>query len=120
MPFFDWHVLSRQNTHQLRAELVAIGADVALLSDPNVVAATHAIKLAHIQPKLARFLYQEMLLEGGMIALPAKMDDRTTAPVDVIIFGTRTQLEHLAVRLETQSDSELDLLAAELRDCLQG
>lgn len=106
-------ILELQNANDLRAELQKIGADLSTRFDGQN-GETRIIKIERIAAKLARFLYQEMMIEGGMVILPARMDDRSTVPVDVLIRGTPRQLQHLVVRLRTQNEDELNLLADEL------
>lgn len=117
MSIYRLQVLSSPNPNGLRAEIEKIGAVLSFSLD-QIAETFSAIKLEGISSKLARFLYQEMLLEGGWVALPAEMDDRSSQPVDVLILGTSTQFTHLVVRLETQNTDELSLLADELRRAL--
>jgi hypothetical protein len=107
-------VLLVQNFNDLRAEIASIGADLSyrplsLTDEPS----WRALKLNRIAPRVARFLYQEMVLEGGEVILPARMDDRSAQPVDVLILGTQRQFEHLFIRIRTQNEDELNLLADE-------
>lgn len=113
MSFYHLRLLKLQNASDLRAEMQNIGAD---LSAPVKweTTTTRAVKIENIATKLARFLYQEMMMEGGAVILPARMDDRSTQPVAVLMLGTPRQLEHLSVRLQTQNEEELNLLADEL------
>ncbi len=113
MSFDALRVLVLQNANDLRAELQKIGADLSTRFDGKH-GETHLIKIEHITAKLARFLYQEMMMEGGTVILPARMDDRSTIPVDILIRGTPRQLQHLVVRLRTQNEDELNWLADEL------
>ena len=75
------------------------------------------VKLERVPARLARFLYQELVLEGGEVALPARMDDRATE-ANVLLLGTQYQLRHLVVRLRTQSNDELHALADDLEHVL--
>jgi hypothetical protein len=102
-----------ENADDLRAELQRLGAD---LSASNHL--VPALKVQGVVPKLARFVYQEMMLEGGWVALPARMNDRSAQPVTILIGGTTLQLEHLIVRLRTQNTDELNFLADELEQIL--
>ena len=102
----------------MRTELQKIDARSTLLRDQTAQGTGRAIKLERVPVKLARFLYQELSLEGGMVALPHRLDDRTAGEADVLLLGTRYQLQHLAIRVRTQSESELDLLAGELERAL--
>lgn len=100
-------VLKIRDINDLRAQVQSIGADSSLL-DHTIHS---AIKLSGIAPKLARFVYQEMMLEGGWVILPAQMDDRSAQPVAVLMGGTPRQMQHLIVRLRTQNVDELNELA---------
>lgn len=108
-------VLKIQDANMLRAEIQNLGADSSLWDHTM----TSAIKLSGIAPKLARFVYQEMMLEGGWVVLPAQMDDRSARPVAVLIGGTPRQIQHLVVRLRTQNVDELDELADALERILR-
>lgn len=114
MSFYELRTLELHNANHIRAEIANLGADSSWLNERADLKALWAIRLGAIQPKLARFLYQEMMLEGGMVFLPRNMDDRSPNLVDVIILGTRNQFEHLIVRIQTQNVEELDMLAHEL------
>lgn len=113
MLFDALRILELQNASDLRAELQKIGADLSTQFDGQN-GETRIIKIERITAKLARFLYQEMMMEGGTVILPAQMDDRSVQPVAVLMLGTPRQLEHLLVRLRTQNEDELNLLADEL------
>lgn len=117
MSLYDWHILELQNADALRAEMHQIGAESSVPGDWND-RATRAVKIERLLPKLARFLYQEMMMEGGAVMLPTRMDDRSAEPVDVLMFGTPRQVRHLLVRLRTQNEDELNLLADELARAL--
>jgi hypothetical protein len=107
LPFEDFN---------LRAEIVNIGAESSYRPAMPVTEVC-IVKVERITPKLARFLYQEMLLEGGQVILPARMNDRSPQPVDILILGTSTQFQHLCIRIRTQDD-ELNLFADELERAL--
>lgn len=117
MLFYTLRILNAQNASDLRAEMHTIGADLSTPIDWQITA-TRVVKIERIAPKLARFLYQEMMMESGTVILPARMDDRSAEPVDVLMFGTPRQLEHLIVRLRTQNEDELNWLADELARAL--
>ncbi|MBI5032091.1 MAG: dihydropteroate synthase [Chloroflexi bacterium] len=118
MTLYNLRVLQLSNKKILNAELEKIGADPALTLDRIAKSTLHAIKLEQIPPRVARFLYQELILEGGETVLPAHMDERVDAPVDILLLGTRYQLQHIAIRIRTQSETELDLLADDLERVL--
>ena len=118
MAFYNLRLLQLHTPADLRTELQKIDARSTLLRDQTAQGTGRAIKLERVPVKLARFLYQELSLEGGMVALPHRLDDRTAGEADVLLLGTRYQLQHLAIRVRTQSESELDLLAGELERAL--
>jgi dihydropteroate synthase len=101
----------------LRTELQKIDATSTLLRDQIAQGTWRAIKLERVPVKLARFLYQELTLEGGTVALP-RLDDRRGGDADVLLLGTAYQLRHLAIRVRTQTESDLDLLADDLMHAL--
>lgn len=108
-------VLRIQDTNGLRAELERLGVDSSVSHNRFDL----AIKVQGVLPKLARFVYQEMMLEGGWVVLPAQMDDRSARPVVVLIGGTPRQMQHLVVRLRTQNVDELNELADALERILR-
>ena len=115
MSTYHVHVLPFEDFN-LRAEIVNIGAESSYRPAMPVTEAC-IVKVERITPKLARFLYQEMLLEGGQVILPARMNDRSPQPVDILIIGASTQFQHLCIRIRTQ-DEELNLFADELERTL--
>jgi dihydropteroate synthase len=121
---YDLRILQFHTPSQLRAEIEKIGALPASLNDHLAKGTCRAVKLAHVPPRVARFLYQELVLEGGDAVLPSRLDDLTATEADILLFGTEYQLRHLAIRIRTQSESvprvqnELDLLADELEHAL--
>ncbi len=121
---YDLRVLRFHTSSQLRAEVEKIGAPPPSLDEHIAKATCRAVKLTHIPPRIARFLYQELVLEGGDAVLPPRLDDLGSAEADILLFGTVYQLQHLAIRIRTQSDSarreqnELDLLADDLEHAL--
>ena len=96
-------VLQSLTTSELEAELDRVGAETVLRGDWFAQAELRVMRLDGVSPKLARFVYQELMLEGGQVALPARMDDRAAAQINILLIGTRYQLRHLAIRLRTQS-----------------
>ena len=115
---YNLRALQFSNPQVLNAELEKIGADPTLTLDRIAKGALDAIKLEQIPPRVARFLYQELMLEGGEPVLPARMAEHPDEPVDVVLLGTRYQLQHVAIRIRTQSDSELNVLADDLERAL--
>lgn len=118
MALHNLRVLQLHNPADLRAALQKIDASSSLLRDQIAQGTCRAIKLERVPLKLARFLYQELVLEGGTVALPPRLDDRTSGDADVLLLGTRYQLQHLTFRIRTQSDSELNVLADDLERAL--
>lgn len=108
---YNLRVLEFHTLAQRQAELDKIGADPRRLRDHLAKGTFHGIKLDQVPPRLANFLYQELMLEGGDAVVPARLNDSSPNPVDMLLFGTAYQMQHLAVRIRTQSDSELNLLA---------
>ncbi|HEX9074667.1 MAG TPA: hypothetical protein VF932_02770, partial [Anaerolineae bacterium] len=62
---YNLRVLSLHNRAQLRNEIEKISPDLPALRDHVAKASCRAVKLERIPPRLARFLYQELMLEGG-------------------------------------------------------
>ncbi len=110
-------MLQLHTPDDLRIELQKIDARSPLLRDQIAQGTGRAIKLERVPVKLALFLYQELTLEGGTVALP-RLDDRSNGDADVLLLGTAYQLQHLAIRVRTQTESELDLLANDLSRAL--
>jgi dihydropteroate synthase len=71
-----------------------------------------------VPSKLARFLHQELAFEGGEAAMPPHVDERFENETNVILVGTRYQLQHLAIRIEQLNDDAINLLANELKRAL--
>ncbi len=118
MALYNLRVLHIHHPDDLRAELQKIDADPAQLRDQVAQGTFRAVKLERAPLRLARFLYQELMLEGGTIALPPRLDERASGSADVLLLGTRYQLQHLAVRIRTQNESELNVLAGQLERAL--
>ncbi len=117
MLLYNLRVLRLPTQNDLRGELQSIGAEPQLLRDQLDKGTFRIVKLERVPARLARFLYQELVLEGGEVALPARMDDRATE-ANVLLLGTQYQLRHLVVRLRTQSNDELHALADDLEHVL--
>lgn len=128
MALHNLRVLQLHSPEDLRAELNKIDAGSPQLIDQIAQGTFRAIKLEHTPLKLARFLYQELMLEGGLVSLPPRLAsrDRVAGDADILLLGTRYQLQHLTVRIRTQSEipvlgeveEELDLLANDLERAL--
>lgn len=123
---YNLRLLSFHNLAHRHAEIEKIHPDGSLVRDHLEKSISRAVKLERVPPRLARFLYQELMLEGGDVVLPAGLTDLTAAETDVLLFGTEYQLRHLAIRIRTQSETrgrgevegELNLLADELERAL--
>ncbi|HEX7586807.1 MAG TPA: dihydropteroate synthase, partial [Anaerolineae bacterium] len=118
MTGYNLRLLQLHTPADTSAELLKLDVRSSLLRDYIAQGTFHAIKLERVPAKLARFLYQELTLEGGTVALSPFLDERTAGDVDVLLLGTHYQLQHLAIRLHTQTASDLDLLASELKRAL--
>jgi hypothetical protein len=114
---YNLRVLHLPTQNDLRVELQSIGAEPQLLRDQLDKGTFRIVKLERVPAQWARFLYQELVLEGGEVALPARMDDRAKE-VNILLLGTQYQLRHLVVRLRTQSNDELHALADDLEQVL--
>lgn len=119
-------VLDLHRSADLHAELDRIDAQASSSIDQLAQASFRSLKLEQVPARLARFLYQELVLEGGAVVLPAQMDDRSSESVSLLLFGTRYQLQHLAVRIRTQTSAsvseegaDLNQLSEELERALQ-
>jgi hypothetical protein len=117
LSLYSLRVLQLNTGNDLWAELEHIGTEPRLLRDQLDKGTFRVIKLERVPPRLARFLYQELVLEGGQVVLPARMDDHASE-ADVLLCGTRYQLQHLVIRLRTQSDDELAHFATEFEYAL--
>lgn len=115
---YNLRVLQFHTPEQRRAEISKIDADPVSLREHLAKGAFRAVKLERVPPLLARFLYQELVLEGGDAVLPPRLDDHSTTETDILLFGTAYQLQHLAIRIRTQSDSVLNVLADHLEQAL--
>ncbi len=119
MTLYNLRILQIHTPDDLRAELQKIDAASLQWRDQVAQGTFRAVKLERAPLKLARFLYQELMLEGGHIALPPHLDEHASGDADVLLLGTRYQLQHLAVRIRTQSDSELNVLADQFEHALE-
>lgn len=114
MALYNLRVLQLHHADHLAAELQRLGVNPGAHHDHIAKAAPRVVKLEGVSLRLARFVYQELLLEGGDVAMPPRNDERTDGTTNVLLIGTPYQLQRLAVRIRTQSESELDALADEL------
>lgn len=110
MEAFVPRVLQIHSLAQLRAELERVGADFAL-EEKVARAAFRLLKLERVSLPLARFLYQELVMEGGQVVTAPRLDHVGEGTTDVLLCGTRYQFQHLCVRLRWQPNDECVHLA---------
>ncbi|MBI4785580.1 MAG: dihydropteroate synthase [Chloroflexi bacterium] len=115
---YHLRILGNHTPAQLRTEIEKVNPAATELRDHIAKAVSRAVKLERVPSRVARFIFQELVLEGGDVVLPPRLDEASPAPVDVLLFGTDYQLQHLAVRIRTQGDSELNILADHLERAL--
>lgn len=104
MALFNLRVLDTRQPADLRAELGRANPAASASTDPIAQATFRSLKLEEVPARLARFLYQELVLEGGTAVLPPAMGDRADERVPLLLSGTRYQLQHLAIRIRTQTN----------------
>ncbi len=126
---YHLRVLCLRSASQCEREIVKLGGDAALTRDHLAKANFRAVKLERISARLAQFLYQEFVLEGGDAILPqrrAASAETTAETADLLLWGTAYQFQHLAVRIRSldpilsarQDEGELEALAGELEHAL--
>jgi dihydropteroate synthase len=76
------------------------------------------LKIEGIDCRLANFLKQEMVLQGGDVALDKRTIDCSIAVTDLILMGTQNQIKTLINRLEDHFNGRNDL-AVRIRSCLK-
>ena len=113
------HMLSISNADELHAALKQISADTGTTENLEK-GLFHILKLERAATALARFLFQELLMEGGHVVMKPRVMHGEETETDVLIMGTRYQLRRLIVRLRTQREDELQQLAEEMEKMLQG
>ena len=115
---FNLRVLQWRTQAELRAELERLGVEAILQRDQLDKGMARAIRLERVPFKLARFLHQELVVEGGEVAMPPRVDERFDEETNVVLIGTRYQLQHLAIRIEQLNDDAINLLANEIKRAL--
>lgn len=110
-------VLQLHNPAQIRAELFKVGADSSL-AEPLARAEFQIVKLERVSLALARFLYQELVMEGGLVVTAPRLEHVGAGETDVLLCATRYQWNHLIVRLRWQPDEALQYLAAQIERAL--
>jgi dihydropteroate synthase len=117
-----WHnprVLEPHTAEQLRAALLQVGAEPSALDEEIARGTFRIVKLENVSLPLARFLYQELVMEGGQVVTAARLEHVGAGETDVLLCATRYHFEHLSVRLRWQEDEELQLLARDLETTLE-
>lgn len=103
-------VLQVSTPAAIRAELERVGADSSI-QDKIARAEFYLVKLERVSLSLARFLYQELTMEGGQVVTALQLEHVGTDETDVLLCATRYQFNHLIVRLRMQPSPELQTLA---------
>jgi dihydropteroate synthase len=115
-------VLQLHTSPALRAELERVGADPSgtfrALDEQLARAHCLVVKLEGVSLALARFLYQELVMEGGQVVTAPRLDHVGPDGTDALLCATRYQLQHLLVRLRWQPSEELQLLAGDMERAL--
>lgn len=111
-------VLQLHTPAQIRAELVKVGADSSL-AELRARAEFQIVKIERVSLPLARFLYQELVMEGGQVVTAARLEHSGAGETDVLLCATRYQLSHLLVRVRSQPDQELQALADHIERALE-
>lgn len=110
-------VLQLHTPAQIRAALVKVGADSSL-QEKAARAEFRLVKLERVSLALARFLYQELVMEGGQVITAPRLEHVGAGETEVLLCATRYQLNHLVVRLRWQPDETLQGLAEQLERAL--
>ena len=113
----ELRVLQLHTPAQIRAELVKVGADSSL-AEQCARAAFLIVKVERASLSLARFLYQELVMEGGQVVTAPRLAHAGEGETDVLLCATRYQFNHLLVRLRWQPHAELQLLADRMERAL--
>lgn len=111
-------VLQLHTPAQIRAALVKVGADSSL-QEKAARSEFRLVKLERVPLALARFLYQELVMEGGQVITAPRLEHVGNGETDVLMCATRYQLNHLVTRLRWQPDQALQLLAEQLERALE-
>ncbi len=111
-------VLQLHTSAQIRAALVMVGADSAL-AELLARAEFRIVKIERASLPLARFLYQELVMEGGQVVTAARLEHSGAGETDVLLCATLYQFNHLITRLRWQPDQELQELAERIARALE-
>ena len=99
-------------------EMQRIGVDPLAIESMRDKTSHLNLKIEGIDCRLANFLKQEMVLQGGDVALDKRTIDCSIAVTDLILMGTQNQIKTLINRLEDHFNGRNDL-AARIRECLK-
>ncbi len=104
---------SPTNAAALRAELAQISPQ-AVLPENIEKGSFYIFRLDYASTPLARFLFQELTMEGGHVVLAPGIYHGDEKETNLLLMGTRYQLRRMLSRLRTQRDAVLDHLAEEI------
>jgi dihydropteroate synthase len=110
-------VLQLHTPTQIRAELLQLGADSSL-AEQLARAEFALVKIERASLTLARFLYQELVMEGGQVVTAPHLEHVGAGETAVLLCATRYQFHHLVVRLRWQPSQELQWLAEQIEGAL--
>lgn len=111
-------ISSPPNAAALRAELAQISP--AADSTENIAKGLfYVFRLDHASTPLARFLFQELTMEGGHVVLAPGIYHGEEKETNMLLMGTQYQLRRMLSRLRTQRDAELDHLAEEIEKAIR-
>lgn len=111
-------VLQLHTPAQIRAALVQVGADSAL-EEKLARADFRPVKMERVPLALARFLYQELVMEGGQVVTAPRLEHVGAGETDLLLCATQYQFDHLLVRLRWQPEETLQLLAGQMERAWQ-
>ena len=106
-------ISSPTNVAALRAELAQISPQ-AVLPENIEKGLFYIFRLDHVSTPLARFLFQELTMEGGQVVLAPGIYHGDEKETNLLLMGTQYQLRRMLSRLRTQRNAELDHLAEEI------
>jgi dihydropteroate synthase len=112
-------LLELHTREQLRAELLKVGAELSSIDEQIARGMFRIVKMSAVALPLARLLYQELVMEGGQVVTPPRLDHVGAGTTDLLLCGTEYQLRHLIIRLRWQESDELQLLADELGQAVE-
>jgi dihydropteroate synthase len=116
---YNPRMLELRTSEQLRAELVRVGAEPSSFDEQIARGTFRILKLSAVSLPLTRLLYQELVMEGGLVVTTARLEHVGPGTTDVLLCGTQYQLRHLVIRLRWQASDELQLIADELEQVLE-